>query len=74
MVTDEQARSSHQVMLHFSDDAYRLLQNLAALKGKSISETVRDSLALEKMFQDTQREGGRVLVEHGDNVQELINR
>lgn len=73
MVMVERDGARH-VRLAFSDDAYRTLQELAALKGKTVAETIRDALALEKMFQDTQREGGRILLERDGSVQELVNR
>lgn len=64
----------HRVNVNFSDNAYKALQDLAVRKGKSMSDVLRDAIALEKWAQDIGDKGGRVLVQHGDRVQEVIWR
>jgi predicted CopG family antitoxin len=65
---ERKRRTTHRVNVNFSDDAYEVLTEMARRKGKSISEVLRDAIALEKWFEDTKEEGGRVLVER-DNGQ-----
>lgn len=73
-----QANSSttkvHRVNVNFSEGAYAELQRLAALKGKTISDVLRDALGLEKWFQDVIDGGGRVLVERNGQAREVIAR
>jgi hypothetical protein len=49
--------------VRLTEDAYGEIVHLAESQGKSISELIRDSLALEKWFYDTRRHGGQVLVQ-----------
>jgi metal-responsive CopG/Arc/MetJ family transcriptional regulator len=66
---------THRVNVNFSENAYRTLEDLADRKGKSMSEVLRDAIALEKWFQDTNDEGGKVLVEQeGGRAREVIPR
>lgn len=65
---------ARRVNVNFSDDAYQTLEELAASKGKPVTHVVRDALALEKWFEDTRREGGRVLVERDGKAREVIPR
>jgi hypothetical protein len=61
--------------VNFSDSAYTDLAKLAEEKGKTMSEVLRDALSLEKYVWDlTQKEKGRVLVERDGKVQELLVR
>jgi predicted CopG family antitoxin len=64
----------HRVNVNFSDDAYRQLTELAQRKGKTVSDLLRDAIALERWFDDTRREGSRVLVEREGKVREIIPR
>ncbi len=68
------AENDHRVNVNFSDAAYRELNELAQRRGKTMSEVLRDSLALERWFDETQREGSRVLVERDGKVREIIPR
>jgi len=63
-----------RININLSDEAYDSLERLSQQKGKNMSETLRDALALEKWFQDTRREGGRVLIEKGRKIREIIPR
>lgn len=65
---------THRVNVTFSDSAWQTLNDLARRKGKSLSDTLRDALALEKWFQDVADDGGKVLVVHGDRAREVIPR
>ncbi|MCU1349662.1 MAG: hypothetical protein JWO56_2692 [Acidobacteria bacterium] len=64
----------HRVNVNFSEDAYRELTELAQRKGKTVSDILRDSIALERWFDETHREGNRVLVERDGKVREIIPR
>lgn len=63
---------TRRVNVNFSLDAYAMLEDLAAAKGTTLSGVLRDALALEKYVTDTRREGGKVLVERGGEVRELV--
>jgi hypothetical protein len=57
----------------FSDSAYNTLRDLADRNDKTISDVVRDAIALQKWFNDTRRAGGRILVEERGRVREILN-
>lgn len=59
-------RATHRVNVNFSEDAYETLKEIARSRGKTISEVLRDAIALERWYEDTKREGGRVVVELQD--------
>jgi metal-responsive CopG/Arc/MetJ family transcriptional regulator len=66
---------SRRINVNFSENASTTLEKLAAEKGKSISEVVRDAIALERWFTETTKEGGKILVEHKDGkIREVIPR
>ncbi len=65
---------THRVNVNFSESAYRTLEDLADRKGKSMSEVLRDAIALEKWFQDTNEGGGKVVVEQDGRAREVIPR
>jgi hypothetical protein len=65
---------THRVNVNFSENAYKTLEDLADRKGKTLSEVLRDAIALEKWFQDTTDEGGKVLVEQEGRAREVIPR
>lgn len=66
--------SVHRVNVNFSESAYQTLEELADRKGKSMSDILRDAIALEKWFDETYREGGRLLVERDGETREIIPR
>jgi len=68
------ADKSHRVNVNFTDAAYRELNELAQSRGKTMSEILRDSIALERWFDETKREGSRVLVERDGKVREIVPR
>ncbi len=47
----------------FSENAYRTLEELAKQRGTSKAEILRDSIALEKWFEEARQEGGKILIE-----------
>lgn len=66
---------SRRLNVSFSPSAYATLEKLADDKGKSMSEVLRDAIALEKWFTETTREGGKILVEHRNGkIREVIPR
>jgi predicted transcriptional regulator len=66
-------RTAHRVNVNFSDDAYQALKEIARNRDKTISEVLRDAIALEQWYEDTKREGGRVIVELQDGrVREVV--
>jgi predicted transcriptional regulator len=66
-------RTTHRVNVNFSDDAYEALREIARSRDKTISEILRDAIALERWYEDTKKEGGRVIVELEDGrVREVV--
>ncbi len=66
-------RSSHRVNVNFSGDAYEVLTDIASRRDKTVSGVLRDALALEKLYDDTVLEGGRILVEREDgSLREVV--
>ena len=64
----------HRVNVNFSEEAYGELTELAQRKGKTVSDLLRDAIALERWFDETRREGSRVLVERDGKVREIVPR
>jgi restriction endonuclease len=64
----------HRVNVNFSQSAYKTLEELSERKNKSMSDILRDAIALEKWFDDTYRDGGKFLVERDGEVREVIPR
>lgn len=66
-------RTTHRVNVNFSDDAYETLKEIARSRDKTISEVLRDAIALERWYENTKQEGGRVIVELQDGrVREVV--
>lgn len=66
-------RATRRVNVHFPEEAYEVLAEIARRKDRSISDVLRDAVALEKWYEDTKREGGRVLVERDDGqLREIV--
>jgi hypothetical protein len=68
------ANNVHRVNVNFTESAYKELTALAERRGKTVSDVLRDAIALEHWFDETRREGSRVLVERDGNVREIIPR
>jgi hypothetical protein len=67
-----QQQKVHRLSVSFSDPIYVALEQLAAEKGVSMSDVLRDAIALEKWFTETQKQGGRILLERDGQVRELV--
>ena len=65
---------SKRVNVNFSEGAYEDLETIADRQGKTKAEVLRDAIALERLFFDTKREGGRVLIERDGQIREIIPR
>jgi len=65
---------TYNFIVDFSDSAWTTLTNLAERQGKTISEVLRDAIALEKFWQDKQEDGCRFLVETNGYYREVIPR
>jgi len=65
--------TTRRVNVNFSPSAYSTLEKLAEEKGKTMSEVLRDAIALEKWVTDMTKDGGAILVERPDGkVRELV--
>jgi len=63
---------TRRVNVNFSKSAYETLDQLAVIKGKSMSEVLRDAIQLEKWLTDAQEEGWHVLLEKKGQVREVV--
>lgn len=63
------------VNVSFSEEVYDALARIAKERGTTLSEVLRDAVTLEKYVADTEREGGRLLVEKSSGeTRELLVR
>lgn len=67
-------RAVHRVNVNFTEDAHGELVALAERRGKTISDLIRDAIALQFWFDRTIEEGARVLVERDGRAREVIWR
>jgi metal-responsive CopG/Arc/MetJ family transcriptional regulator len=75
MAPDQSKRSNtKRINMNLSQKTYDELAKLANEKGKTLSEIIRDALALELWFEETRKEGGRILVERGGKAREIVAR
>ena len=58
--------------IDFSDDAAAVLEELSDRLHSSKAEVLRRALALEKWFEDTQREGAKIIIEKDGRQRELL--
>jgi hypothetical protein len=63
-----------RVNVNFSEGAYDDLETIADKEGKSKAEVLRAAIALERLFHDTKREGGRLLIERDGEIREIVPR
>ena len=64
-----------RVNVNFSESAYGELVRLAEEQGRTMSEVLRDALALERYVASERRQGSRILIERkGGAVRELVDR
>jgi hypothetical protein len=63
-----------RVNVNFSEQAYQTLEDLARASGKSMSEILREAIALKAWFDTERAAGNRVLVERkGGDIREVIS-
>lgn len=71
--SQRQPRETKRVNVNFSPSAYAALQALAADTGKSLSEVLRDAIALNRWFYDVTHEPGtHLLVERDGKTREIL--
>ena len=63
---------THRITVEFSDSTYEALEQLAKRKGKSKAAALRDVIALAKWIDETEREGGHILVERDGKIREIV--
>jgi hypothetical protein len=72
-MTDERRTTTRRVNANFSESVYEMLEALAEKKGKSMTDVLRDAIALEKWLLDEQESGSRLLVERPEgSIRELV--
>ncbi len=71
----ERARSAEdEVSVSFSAEVYKMLEEIARKKGKSVTEVIEDAIGLERWYLRTREEGGKVIIEHQNgDVWELMH-
>ena len=65
---------ARRVNVNFSDEVYGMLERLSKRRGKTMSEVLRDAIALEAWFDDARNEGSHILIERDGKVREVIPR
>jgi len=68
----ETTTKGHRLTVIFADSTYMALEDLAKRKGKSKAEVLRDVISLSKYLEDVKSEGGRILVERGNTIREIV--
>jgi hypothetical protein len=69
------ARKVHRFNVNFTEGAWAHLVVLAERKGKTMSEVIRDAIALERWFYETIDSGAKVLVEdRNGRIREVVPR
>jgi hypothetical protein len=64
-----------RVNVEFSDSVYGTLKKLADKKGKSVSEVLRDAVALEDWFLGIKEDSeSHLIIERNGRLHELIER
>ena len=63
---------TRRVNVEFADKTYEALEKLAARKGKSKAAMLRDAIAIAKWIEDTREQGGRILLERDNKIQEIL--
>lgn len=66
--------TTKRVNVNFSEGAYDDLETIADQQGKSKAEVLRAAIALERLFHDAKREGGRLLIERNGEIREIVPR
>lgn len=66
------SRVVHRVNVNFSEEAWTTLHALAERRGKTISDVIRDAIALAHWFDTSAREGARILVERDGQIREVV--
>jgi hypothetical protein len=56
----------------FSEATYNAVQKLAERRDKTVSEYIREALALQKWFDNKRAAGWRILTEKGGRVREVL--
>lgn len=58
----------------FPASVYEAIQQLADDRQTSMSEVLRDAVALERWVDDVQRQGARILIERDGEIREVVLR
>lgn len=58
--------------IEFSEEAARALDELAEKQQTSKAEIIRKALSLEKWFNETTADGGKILVEKDGRLREVL--
>lgn len=65
---------SHKTTVTFSDQAWRTIEDLSASTGHSMSEVLRDALAIYRWSIEARAAGDRILIEKpSGQIRELIS-
>jgi len=66
-------KETKRVSVNFSLSTYKALEELAKEEySGNLSEALRAAIALSKWFQETRKEGARILVERDGTIREIV--
>lgn len=68
------AQEKVKVTVSLPQDTVDVIKELASKHGVTASELLRRSVATEKFFDEVERDNGKILVERGNKIQEIIRR
>lgn len=68
----QQPEEMKRLSVSFAPSAYAALTEMANAKGISLADALRDAIAVSKWFYDAQNQGGKIVVEHGNGVREIV--
>ncbi len=58
--------------LNLSEDAVKVIREIADQRGTTMTEVIRQAIALEKLLFDAEKEGSKVLIEEKDKTLKQI--
>lgn len=71
---DSTPAGMRQVHVSFAEKPYTVLVDLARQRNTTISDVLSHAIGLERYIREVHEQGGRILVERGDNVGVLVIR
>ncbi len=62
-VSGNEQATNQEVTVSFSTEVFEMLEEIARKKNKTVTEVIEEAIGLERWYQKTRDEGGRIIVE-----------